>query len=315
MKNTVLKIVLIIELSIMFSYGAKLELSENVQKILDKTINYNSTESTDFSDTAVIGKEEIKGRPVVYEVIKAKKDEKVLQHYCRNVPLPKNVLFNAAKGAYCYNNIDLQKVPLRTGSIQVQSSLKKNAHVIMEQLLGKDQAARFVFANEETDYVKFNDNNEEIILEKTFRFTRKLNGRHILDNTSYVKLSFAADNNLSAFEIVNPEIIPLRNVKRLIKSDVSKIRLTEFAARKETAIRNGPERSEHIGVKVIKTEKVFDTYLSKVSGGKKLILPTISFYSDFHLENGENFQNWTPFCLDADYVPDINKDFITDFSR
>lgn len=315
MKNTVLKIVLIIELSVMFSYGAKLELSENVQKILEKKNKYNRTESTDLSDTAVIGKEEIKGRPVVYEVIKAKKDEKVMQHYYSNVPLPQNVLFNAAKGAYCYNNIDLQKVPLKTGSVQVQSSLKKNAHVIMEQLLGKDQAARFVFANEETDYVKFNDYDEEIILEKTFRFTRKLNGRHILDNTSYVKLSFSADNNLSAFEIVNPEIIPLRNVKRLIKSETSKIRLTEFAARKETAIRNGPEGSEKIGVTVIKTEKAFDTYLSKMSGEKKLLLPAISFYSDFQLENGENFQNWTHFCLDADYVPDINKNFITDFSR
>lgn len=315
MKNTVLKIVLIIELSVMFSYGAKLELSENVQKILEKKIQYNRTESTDFSDTAVIGKEEIKGRPVVYEVIKAKKDEKVMQHYCRNVPLPQNVLFNAAKGAYCYNNIDLQKVPLKSGSIQVQSILKKNAHVIMEQLLGKDQAARFVFANEETDYVKFNDNEDAIILEKTYRFTRKLNGRHILDNTSYVKLSFSANNNLSAFEIVNPEIIPLRNVKRLIKSEASKIRLTKFAARKETAIRNGPERSEKIGVTVIKTEKAFDTYLSKMSGEKKLLLPTISFYSDFQLENGENFQNWTHFCLDADYVPDINKSFIIDFDR
>lgn len=297
------------------SSAAQLQIAEHAQRHIEQVISKKVNVPANFSNPAITGKEEIEGTLIVFEVIKAKKNDSLLQCLSRSVPLPGNVVFNPAKGAYCYNNIDLQKQPLKATGVLDLSSLKIKASSLLEQLLGKEQANCFVSANEETDYVKERNVLGERILRKTYRFTRKINGRHILDNTSFVRLSFSADQELCGFEIVNPDVKPLRNVERLVKTGAIGSRLAEYAASKKTAVKNGLEGTEKVGVTLIRAEKGFDTYLSKMAGGKTLLLPTVSFYSDYQLENGDHFENWSHFGLDADFVPNIGKDLIENSNR
>jgi hypothetical protein len=315
MKPVFYMVIITIIVSAFSLFAAKLVILEKAQQQIEQINKKNSSQPTDLSDSRILGKKETGGRPVVFEVIKAKKDDKLMQHFSRTVSLPENVVFNAIKGSYSYNNIVLQRVALKSINQQDLIKLKTRANTVLEQLLGNEVADHFVPANEETDYVKENDLDKERILRKTYRFTRTINGRHILDNTSFVRLSFSAGQELSAFEIVNPDLRPVRNVTRLIKSGAIENRLREYAANKKTADRNGPESIEKIGVTSITAENCFNTYLSKKEGEKMLLFPGISFYSDYQLENGEHFKNWSHFCLDADHVPNIDNDLIEGSKR
>jgi hypothetical protein len=295
--------------------AAKLQLSEKAQAYISQSMNKSVSAPANLLNTAITGKEKMSGRPVVFEVIKAQCNDSLKRYLSRNVQRPEKVLFNPIKGSYSYSNNDLQKKVLTSTDLQSLSNLKIRAGAILEQLLGKVQADCFVAANEETDFVKECDDGEERILKKTYRFTRKINGRVILDNTSFVRISFSADQELSGFEIVNPEIKPVKSVDRLIKPEATINRLGEYAANKLTADKNGPEGVEKIGVTLISAQKGFDTYITKKAEGKTLLLPSVSFYSDYQLENGEHFDNWSHFCIDADYVPNIDSKFIESSNR
>jgi hypothetical protein len=311
MKTIFYAVIIAVIISASFTHAAKLQISENAQGYITSSMNKTAYSlSYNLSSSAITGTEKSDGRLIVFEVIKANKSDSMMRYLSRNVRLPGDVVFNSLKGAYSYNNISLQNVALRSTTIQDLSNLKIKATRTLEQLIGTAQAKQFVSANEETDYVKENDADEERILRKTYRFTRKLNGRHILDNTSFVRLSFSADQELCGFEIVNPVIKPVRYVERPIKAEATINRLGEYAAEKLSAEKNGSQGIERVGVTVINAEKGFDTYLSKKSGDKTLLIPNVSFYSDYQLENGEHFKNWSHFCLDADYVPDIDANLI-----
>ncbi len=295
--------------------AAELQISAKAQEYIALSITNSVAKSSNLSSPALTGIEKIDGRPVVFEVVRATRNDSLMRYLSRNVRLPGNVVFNSLKGAYTYSNAALQNVPLKSTNVLALDNLKIKAKRTLEQLIGTVQVNHFVFANEETDYVKISDTTEEKILRKTYRFTRKLNGRHILDNTSFVRISFSADQELCGFEIVNPEIKPVRNVERLIKTDATFSRLEAYAVEKSTVNKNGPEGLEKIGITLITAENGLDTYISKKTGDKTLLIPGTSFYSDYKLENGEHFKNWSHFCLDADYVPNIDKDFIESSSR
>ena len=268
-----------------------------------------------LSNPGILEKNEITGRPVVFEVIKSKEDNTVKQRLLKAVSLSEYVVFNAKRGAYCYNDVNLQEKQLVEIDKQSLDQLKAKANNLLELLLGKKDADRFKFANEETDYVKERGDEDARILRKTYRFTRKVNGRHVLDNTSFVRLSFSGDQELSGFEIVNPELKPVKVVQRLVKFDATDKRLQQYADKKGTAVRIGPEGNENVGVAVIKAEVGVDTYLSKKVEDKVLLLPNTSFYSEYQLVNGEQFDNWSHFCLDADYVQNLEYDMIENIGR
>lgn len=311
MKIIFYAVIVIIIVSESSSHAAKLQISGNAQEYITLSMKKGTNSYTSsLSNSAITGTEKSDGRLIVFEVIKANKSDSMMRYLSRNVRLPGNVVFNSLKGAYCYNNVSLQNVALRSIIIQDLNNLKIKATRTLEQLIGTAQAKQFVSANEETDYVKESDADEEKMLRKTYRFTRKLNGRHILDNTSFVRLSFSADQELCGFEIVNPVIKPVKYVERPIKAEATINRLGEYAAEKLSAEKKGLQGNERVGVTLINAEKGFDTYLSKKSGDKTLLIPNASFYSDYQLENGEHFKNWSHFCLDADYVPNIDVNLI-----
>lgn len=293
------------------SHAAKLQISGNAQEYIALSMKKVANSSaSNLSSSAITGTEKCDGRLIVFEVIKANKNDSMMHQLYSKVRLPGNVIFNSLKGAYSYNDVALQNVALKTSTVQDLSNLKLKASRTLEQLIGTVQASQFVSANEETDFVKESDAAEERILRKTYRFTRKLNGRHILDNTSFVRLSFSANQELCGFEIKNPEIKPVKYVERPIKTEATLNRLEKYAAEKISAEKNGSQGVEKVGITLINAESGFDTYISKKTGDKTLIIPGVSFYSDFQLENGEHFKNWSHFCLDADYVPDIDTNMI-----
>jgi hypothetical protein len=315
MKNVLCNSLIALAFVVSSSFAARLEVAEKAQQHVKELKAKKVSKQIDVSNQSILEKEEVTGRPVVLEVIKAKEDNSLKQRFSKVVPLPEKIVFNAARGAYSYNDVDLQQAALNATDKQSLGSLRAKANAILEQLLGKKDAGRFVFANEETDYVKENDGENPRILKKTYRYTRKVNGRHILDNTSFVRVSFSGNQELSGFEIVNPELKPVKAVERLVKLDATDKRLQQYAEKKDTAVRNGPKGKEMVGVEVIKAKAGFDTYLAKKVGDKVLLIPNTSFYAEYHLENGERFENWSHFGLDADYVQNLDDDMIEGNNR
>lgn len=315
MKNMLYSLITI-AIIVSSSFAARLEVAEKAQQHITKLKTKDVYRQVDISDPGILEKNEIAGRPVVFEVLKSdEEDNSVKQRLSKAVSLPEKVVFNANRGAYCYNNVDLQQKQLNLTVKQSLDQLKTKAHSKLELLLGKKDADRFEFANEETDYIKESDGEDARILRKTYRFTRKVNGRHILDNTSFVRLSFSGEQELSGFEIVNPELKPVKAVQKLVKLDATDKRLRQYADKKETAVRNGPEGNENVSVSLIKAKVGIDSYLAKKMGDKVLLLPNTSFYSEYQLENGERFDNWSHFCLDADYVQNLDNDMIEGIGR
>jgi hypothetical protein len=307
--------ILVIAMLAVSTFSAKLEISQKVGSQLEKIKNKKVSQSINLSNSKILESDEAVDRPVVLEVVQAKEDQQVTNQLSKQVTKPEQIIFNKKRGSYLYSDIDLQKVPLIGTDTTALNDLKKTAKNMVVKLLGEEQASHFVFANEETDSVIVKGKASSYISKKTYRFTRKVNGRHILDNTAFIRVLFSGKQELSGFEIVNPELKIVRAVDRLVKLSSTQKRLEEYANNKRTTLRNGPDKVEEIEVEAINAINGIDTYLSKKIGDKVLLLPNISFYSEYKLKNGEKFDNWSHFCLDADYVQNLDKDMIEDTVR
>jgi hypothetical protein len=311
MKNIILISTIIVSFIISTASSAKLEKTDKVSKFMDKIKSKQVTHTVDIDNPSLQETEESEGRPIVYEVKKSSRDNKKIAKFSKLVNKPDNMGFNEKKGMYYYTDFDVQEEPLSATDDNV---LIAEAKKVIKDLLGKD-ANRFVFANNEINYFSTKDDRTPKVLSKTLRFTRKLNGRHILDNTSYVSISFAGNMKLLSFEIVDPDIKPLKAVKRMVKLSATEKRLEKYASNKTTAVKNGPKGLVKVSVNTIKSTIGIPSYLCKDVGDKTLLIPNISFYSEYQLENDEAFDNWTHFCIDADYVSNLDDDMIEDLRR
>lgn len=314
MLKPVISLLMLISIIAASASAAKLDKTEKTIAFVNVLKNKQVPKDADIKSQAILEAEESVARPVVFEIINANLDEKSILRLSKFVTKPNSVGFNSKSGKYFYNDVDAQRIPLAATDGKSLLALQLKAEKMVGNLLGAD-ASRFAFANTETDYVLNKGDSVPRISRMTYRFTRKLNGRHIIDNSSYVRVSFSGDTELSGFEIVNPELKPIETVKHLIKLSATDARLEDYASRKNTATKNGMEGLENVGVKTILAETGIDSYLSKKVGSKLVLLPNVSFFSEYQLENGESFENWAHFCLDADQTPNIEKSMIEDSGR
>jgi hypothetical protein len=293
------------------SFPASLEVNEITNNFIDKIESNKNVFNTNLNLPANIDSGEAEGCPVLYEVINSgKRDEELLGRLRNHVANPDNLNYNLQDGMTCYEDIELQRSPLVLSDSQDLERLEKKAKETVETLLGTELYSHFIFANEETDYLLEKEKATPCILRKSYRFTKKLNGCHIIDNTAYIKVSFSGNQQLCRFEMANPEIKHLKPVERQVKFSITKKRLVNYVNKKNTEIKNGVNGIETVSIKSINVKKGIKTYISKICGDKLLLIPYISFYAEHKTESGESFKRWIHFCLDADYEKDVDKEMI-----
>lgn len=314
MFKSIVSTLMLIAVFVVPSSAAKLEKSAKMNIFINKIQTKQIARVIDINSPAILESEEFATRPVIFEIINSPYDEKIVAHLSTLVEKPIKIGFNSKRGMYHYNNVDVKRVPLKVIDEKSLQALQLTAAKTVANLLGKD-AARFEFANTETIFILNKGDTNSRLSGRSYRFTRKINGRHILDNSSYVRISFSGNDEISSFEIVNPDLVPIEAVKRMVKLSATEARFEEYVRGKRTALKNGTEGEVEINVTTIKAENGFDTYLTQNIGGKMLLIPNVSFYSEYQLENGESFENWAHFCLDADKTQNIEPDMIENLTR
>lgn len=245
-------------------------------------------------------------RNIGYEVIKQRRDEKVLSRLNNCVVDGRDevneVRYDDRDGRYFFHR---SFHAMRYSKESEATVLRTRAGEDLERLLGRD-ADYFVMANTETDWEQTRENPEPRILAMTFRFTRKINGRHIIDNTAYVRITYSGDDQLCGFEIVNPRLRPVR-IPLMVKQNVIRERLNRFARNKTTA-RNSVDGE--VTIERITAENGIQSYRAKKKGDKILLSPYISFFCRYDMETGATFQKFEHFSLDATRCENLDDSFL-----
>lgn len=290
--------------------GADLVMTENANGFINGMTLKTYERSADIAATSIQEPDEAIQLPLSYEVVKMQKSDKTIKTLSKVVEKYGNrvasVGFDAKNGIYFYkeNNV----LPLaNTGD---EATLKARASQVLSELLGKE-ASRFIFANTEEDTFVTKDNDIPVLETKYFRFVRKINGRFVADNTAYVKIAFSGAQKLTGFEISNPELKPFK-LDKLVKLDATYSRLKTYANNKES-VRASDGRE--VGVTIITAEKGANTYYSETRGSRTFIIPFVSFWSTFSLDNGDSFGRFINLSLDGTNVSDIEPEQIENMVR
>jgi hypothetical protein len=293
------------------AFSAELVIEKKVDEFIKEVEKETFFPSDVLENAGLKGPERTEMRPVVYEVIRPLKDATEITRLRKFVgpgaEKADRVGFDSRNGCYYYSVPRLQGPQ---GSDKPLKRLRGKATRDLFALVGAD-ASRFVFANTETDWEKTSDNPVPRIVGQRFRFTRKVNGGHILDNTAYVRISYDGKGDLAGFEIVNPRLKPLP-VPYRVKQSATRRRLTEYAATKNSA-RSSIDGD--ISVKRISVKKGIRSYLAKKNGDKTILAPYISFFCRYDMENGESFESFSHFSLDATRCKNLDESLIEHSAR
>ncbi len=283
-------------------YSSDLVLNESVKAFLTKTASMSTYGQHDVSDVALLDTAQVSTRPVLYEVIIPARTGREVIQMSDAVGIPDSLRrftgYDQNRGIFYYNSPHLKV--MRNETATANEKMKLKAVQKMQQLLGKE-SSRFVLANTESDWMKTKSDPVERLVAQTYRFTRKINGYHIIDNTSYVKITLTGDNELSGFEICNPELKPVP-LERMVKFSSTATRLQQFATNKNsiTGFFN-----EQIKISQIKAEKAIYSYISENRGQKKILVPHISVFCNYQLANNEQFDKFENFVLDASVAANV----------
>lgn len=283
-------------------HSSDLVLNESVKTFLSKTSTLSVPGRSTAKESDLLDTAQVSIRPVLYEVIIPPRTEKEVVQLSDAAGIPDSLRrfagYDQKKGIFYYNAPHLKIMKNETAS--ANAKLKLKAIQKMQQLLGKE-SSRFVFANIESDWIQSKDDPVPRLLAQTYRFTRKVNGYHIIDNTSYVKITFTGDEELCKFEICNPELRPVP-LERMVKFSSTANRLQQFAVNKNTV--TGPF-NEQIGISQIKAEKAIYSYLSENRGERRLLVPHVSVFCKYHLKNNDQIDKFENFVLDASVAANV----------
>ncbi len=292
--------------------SSELVLNEQVKTFLSKTSTLSIYGKSNVTDAELLDTAQVSTRPVLYEVIIPPRTGKEIIQLSNLAGVPDSLRrftgYDQRKGIYYYNSPHLKV--MKNESASADAKMKLKAVQKLQQLLGKE-SSNFVFANTESDWIKTKSDPVERLLSQTYRFTRKVNGYHIIDNTSYVKITFTGDEELAGFEICNPELKPVP-LKRMVKFSSTARRLQQFANDKNTVIGSF---NEEINISQIKAEKAIQSYLSENRGQTKLLIPHISVYCKYHLANNVQLDRFENFVLDASVASNVPDDMLEPLIR
>jgi hypothetical protein len=312
------------------SYSANLETSPEVNDFLASSSSAIIPATADLATPGILGSDKATERPVLYKVDKAaySKDRLVGLASITGMQVDGNVsvsgdasrLINSAhsacagydgqRGRYFYYNKIPQSLPLSKTDPASCIALKEKAQQLLSDALGS-RAVNYVFANTETDSVKTNDTDPGVIAKLTFRFTRKLNGRHIVDNTAYFKATYAGAQELCAFEFTDPHLEPVA-LDLMVLPSATPDRLAEWANDKNTAV---SPTGDKIGVIKVIADKPIESYMAQKNGASTFLVPYLSFFSKICLENGRSYDKYIDLCLDAGRTPNLKPGMIENTGR
>ncbi|MBD3343854.1 MAG: hypothetical protein GF401_02180 [Chitinivibrionales bacterium] len=312
------------------THAADLEKNELVDTFLNSCSTTKLPLSADLTSFGIRNAERVTERPVAYKVKKTPYSENRLLEIsaivncassgevktrgaCTIVENADNSVrtgYDEQRGRYFYYNSTTEKKPLaNTGKTEL-SALKAEAQKYLNELLGND-AGNFVFANTETDCVQVRGDAIPVISKQSYRFTRKVNGRHIIDNTAFFKATFAGNQELCAMEFSNPVLEPVQ-IKTMVKPGVTGERLTKWAENKENAV--APPNNK-IKVNRVSSLKPVESYLAMTEGEEVYIVPHVSFWSELNLDNGDSYRRFIHLCMDAQRTPNLDEAMIENTGR
>ena len=273
-----------------------------VEEFLKSTARLATAGTHALSDERMLDTAFVSARPCGYRVVRQVVSPQELDRltFAAGVAdsLRKFAGFDAGRGIVHFYSPHL--TVLADESPAGLAALRKNGNGMLDRLLGS-RSRLFSFANIETDWVMYPPDTVAHRMMVTCRFTRKLNGAHVIGNTAYVKISFTGNAQMCGFEIVDPDLLPVP-VERMVLPSMVKQRLEQLAALKYSVkgAFNGA-----VNIVSITAEKAVRTYLERTVGSERQLIPGVSVFCRYRLENGASFDRFEHFLSDATFVPNL----------
>ncbi len=290
--------------------AAQLTLSSKTERFLTSLSSRSIDKKDEVIDSRCIDTALLVSRPPVYEISFREVSAEDISQLAVKAGIPDSLRkfagYDKARGIIYYNSPHTKY--LSDESEKALDGLKEKALSIIDKLLGKESRL-FVFANTETDWAMEKSGDEPKRIMQTYRFTRKVNGSHIIDNTAYIRITFTGNGELCGFEIRNPVLKPMR-CERMVKLSSTKERLEQLAKTKNSV--HSP-LNEEIKISSIIAENAIYSYV--VSPGTNRLIPAISVWCKYNLENGEFFEKFETFILDASQVSNIDDEMLETSKR
>lgn len=308
------KIITLLFLSIVLrSESAPLVLSEKVQKIFSEVAKAPvSAPMAKVSSATVLDTSRTTGRPVAFRMNWRSLSEDDVDRITADAGVAESCRRYAgydAKNGRCYYHVPrLSK--LTDESEHGLKQLRKKSAAVLAKLLG-DRSSLFVFANEETDWAITREQPEPHRTMYTCRYTRKVNGRHVVGNDAYARISFTGKGELCRFEFSDPVLEPIP-VKRMVLPSATRRRLERYAGTKNKA--RGTMTGDVSVASIVAKKGVF-SYIGRTSGKERILVPAISILCRHELANGESFEQFRHFVVDASHVSNIDESMLEPSTR
>jgi hypothetical protein len=316
------------------SFPADLEISKQVSDFLGANSGAAVPNAAAFSAAAATNATQSGVRPVVFRVHKDPFSRSRLNSVAssagigafngapngvstqgdvsiiKNGPGTARAGYDAGKGSYFFFNYASEQNPLSKTDPASLEALKSKAQTVLKRALA-DQATDFEFANTESDWAMIKAGQEPVLVRQTLRYTKRVNGRHVLDNTAYFSATYSGNQELCRFEFVNPRLEPVP-LDLMVKPSATMERLRTWASEKQNV--ESP-KGETVGVRTITATKAMETYRASVEGGDTFLVPHVSFWSRFQLENGTSYERFIDLCQDATRTTNLDNSMIENSGR
>jgi len=225
----------------------------------------------------------------------------------RGTPGEGVALFRPAKGMYRYYNIEREKTPLNHWGDGTLDTLRGQAAALIRALLG-DRASTFAYANHETQWLEMKKAQVPHVSGVTLRYTRQVNGRHIVDNTAYIVVGFAGNNEVYLFEAVDPALTPVP-VPRLVMTSATRTRMERNGARmssfRKTVLPDG--KVDIVRVVKVRVAGGCESYVKRTMAGEDFLVPAHSLACVLDLDNGTTGRKRVHLVLDASQATDADE--------
>jgi hypothetical protein len=288
--------------------AADLTISGETRKFIADTKTAPTDMSVDVNSPSLLERTRSPaGAALAYRVVKMAKDPAAMGSLSSKTNCA--VVYDAARGRYIGYNHAVENTPLADTSSKNLEAVKTVAIGMLASLAGPG-AGNFVYANAETDSGMTETAPSALLLSVSYRFTREINGRHIIDNTAFVRITFCGNNEVAGFEMADPVLRPVP-LNRIVKESAADRLLGEYAAAKQVAIKNGAEYP----VSAVNAEKGYFTYRAVSKGEELYLVPQVSFVAKNILKNGNSYYKWINFCLDASIVPNLDPGMVETYER
>ena len=301
------RVLIIITLLFGALISAPLFIESEAQQLLSRLNQEKATAVKSASSQQLVNTDQLSDASIGYKVVKRQRNESELarlQSVVGNANSTQQFFgYDEREGRYYFHTPHQTALP--DTSPRYLKYLQNRSRNYLKRLVGAD-ADNFVFANTETRWGITPSSGEKSMIGITFRYTLKINGRHIVDNTAYIRITYTGEEKLAAFEIVNPTLEPV-SIPMMVKRSATVKRLQKRAEEKNT-VRSS--LGEEIVVEKITATKAIQSYLARKKGETVLLAPYISFYCRYNLRSGDSFERFDHFSLDATRCPNLDESML-----